>query len=85
LSISVSADGGLAGVRAILPELPPDVIVHGVLQDESGNYLGSIPQPVPDPECMAAAERAALVLRFSPAEQDGKPVAFPDYRIGVGF
>jgi len=85
LSISVTADGGLAGVRAILPELPPGVVVHGIREDESGNYLGSIPQPVPDPECMAAAERAALVLRFAPAEKNGKPVVFPDYRIGVGF
>ena len=85
LSISVSADGELAGVRAIVPELPPGLMVHGSREDESGNYLGSIPQPVLDPECMAAAERAALVLRFAPAEQNGKAIAFPDFRIGVGF
>ncbi|MGH7426767.1 MAG: energy transducer TonB [Candidatus Methylomirabilaceae bacterium] len=85
LSISVGADGGLAGIRAILPELPPGMNVHGILEDESGNYLGSIPQPMLHPECMAAAERAALVLRFAPAERNGKPIAFPDFRIGVGF
>ena len=85
LSISVRADGGLAGVRAIVPELPPGLTVHGIHEDESGKYLGSIPKPVHDPECMATAERAAFVLRFAPAEKDGRPVAFPDLRIGVGF
>jgi len=49
LSISVTADGGLAGVRAILPELPPGVVVHGIREDESGNYLGSIPSLCPTP------------------------------------
>ena len=85
LSISVTADGKVAGVRAIVPELPKGMVVRGIVEDESGNYLRDIQPASMDPECMAAAEQAALVLRFVPAEKDGKPVAFPDLRLGVEF
>jgi hypothetical protein len=85
LSISVTADGRVAGVRAIVPELPKGIDVRGIMQDESGKYLRDIQPASLDPECMAAAEHAAMVLRFAPAEKDGQPVAFPDLRLGVEF
>ena len=85
LSISVAADGSVLSYKAIVPTLPSGITAIGVLQDEDGNYLGGIPANTADPECLAAAERAAAVLRFKPAEKDGQPVAFPDLRIGVGF
>ena len=85
LSISVGADGSLLSYKAIVPKLPPGITAIGILQDEDGNELGTIPDNTGDPDCLAAAERAARVLRFKPAEKDGVPVDFPDLRIGVGF
>jgi hypothetical protein len=85
LSISVGADGSVLSCKAIVPTLPPGVTAIGILRDEDGNELGAIPDNTTDPDCLAAAERAASVLRFKPAEKDGVPVDFPDLRIGVGF
>jgi hypothetical protein len=85
LSIWVNADGTVRSVSAIVPELPPGINVRGIKLDERGQYLGEMLPAVVDEECMAAAEEAARVLRFSPAEKDGEPVEFPDLRIGVGF
>ncbi len=85
LSISVAADGSVLSYKAVVPKLPPGISAIGLMQDADGNHLGLIPGNTTDPDCVAAAERAAAVLRFKPAEKDGTPVPFPDLRIGVGF
>jgi hypothetical protein len=85
LSISVSAEGKLTSVKAVVPQPHPGVSLRAFRVDESGRSLGEFPARSSDPECMAAAERAAAVLRFVPATLNGAPVAFPDLRIGVEF
>jgi hypothetical protein len=85
LSISVSATGAIERVRAIKPTLPPGVQVIAVCEDEAGNSTAMVGAVTADPDVISAAEAIGRTLRFRPAERDGVPVAFPDYRMSIEF
>lgn len=56
-----------------------------IMTSKDGEYLGHIPNNTVDAEIMAAGEAACLELVFRPAERDGTPVPFADYRLSIEF
>lgn len=86
LSISVSATGDVERVRAIQPALPPGVRTVAICEAEAGNVTAHADTAVAsDPGVVSAAEAIGRTLRFRPAERNGVPVPFPDYRMSIEF
>jgi hypothetical protein len=85
LSVAVSASGEVENVRAVEPALPPEVHAIAIHLDDTGTVIGEGAPVTDNPELIAAAEAIGRALRFRPAEKDGVPVAFPDYRMSIEF
>ncbi|MBA3970145.1 MAG: hypothetical protein H0X52_08590 [Gemmatimonadetes bacterium] len=61
------------------------MVIAAVVTEPDGRHRELTPARGAHPALKRAAEAAARVLRFSPAEQRGKTVPFGDYRITVGL
>src|SRR5688500_3431932 len=85
LSIAVSATGEVDGVRAVQPVLPPGVHAIAIRTNEAGGIVAGAAPITADAQIVAAAEAIGRTLRFRPAERDGAPVAFADFRMSIEF
>jgi outer membrane biosynthesis protein TonB len=86
LSLDLNASGVVTRAQAVEPpDLPAGMVIAAVLTDPDGRHRELTPARGAHPSLKRAAEEAAQVLRFSPAERGGKTVPFSDYRITVGL
>jgi outer membrane biosynthesis protein TonB len=86
LSLDLNALGIVTRAQAVEPpNLPAGMVIAAVVTEPDGRHRELTPARGADPALKRAAEAAARVLRFSPAEQRGKTVPFGDYRITVGL
>jgi hypothetical protein len=86
LSLDLDSSGAVTRAEAVeSPDLPAGMVIAAVVTELDGRHRELTPARGADPALKRAAEAAARVLRFSPAEQRGKTVPFSDYRITVGL
>lgn len=84
LSLDVDERGAVVSASAVAPPASGAVEVTAILVDAAtGERREVSPARGAHPALRRAAEAAAHVLRFAPAERDGQPVAFRDYRLTV--
>jgi hypothetical protein len=84
LSLDLDARGHVTTARAVEPPAMPGVTIRAIVVNEQARERHEMaPASGAHPALKRAAEEAARVLRFAPAERDGKPVAFSDYRLTV--
>ncbi len=84
LSLDLDAAGVVVAARAVEPSINPSTVVKAVMIDpRTGERREIAPARGAHPALKRAAEKAAGVLRFSPAERDDAAVPFSDYRITV--
>lgn len=84
LSIDVDEVGAVISSRAVEPPALEGIQVSAILVDGvTGQRREVAPARGAHPALRKAAEEAAHMLRFAPAERAGQPVAFRDYRVTV--
>ena len=86
LSLDLDASGAVTRARAVEPpELPAGMVITAVVEEPDGRRRQLTPARGAHSALKRAAEKAAQVLRFSPARRAGEAVPFSDYRITVAL
>jgi hypothetical protein len=83
MSIAISATGEVLDVRPVTPVLPEGVTAEVECIGPDGTRVRGAPPLSDDADIVAAAIDVCRLLSFRPAERDGVPVEFPDFRIGI--
>ena len=81
LSLEIDAAGMVTAAAAVDPPPHPGIEMRAVLLERDGRQR-PLPESPPAPPALRHIAVAAIRrLRFRPAERDGAPVAFRDYRL----
>ena len=84
LSLELDASGSIIAAHAVEPQVQPGVTLRAIVVDKrTGERHEMEAARGAHPAFQRAAEAAVRVLRFAPAERDGQPVSFSDYRLTV--
>ena len=84
MSISISETGEILDVTPVKPVLPEGVSTRAVcIEDDGTTVMIQSPPLTDDPDIGGAAIGLCRLLSFRPAERDGVPVEFPDFRFGI--
>lgn len=82
LSLDLDAQGTVVSAHAVEPPSVPGASIRAVLVDAATGAQRVVPPAGgAHPALQRAAETAVRVLRFAPAERDGHPAPFSDYRL----
>lgn len=81
LSLDIDAAGMVTSAAAVDPPPHPGIEIRAVLLERDGRQTPLTESPAAPPALRQVAVTAIRRLRFRPAERDGSPVAFRDYRL----
>lgn len=81
LSLSIDAAGIVTEAAAVDPPPHPGIEIRAVLVECDGRHTLLPDAPPAQPALRQVAVAAIRELRFRPAERDGAPVAFAEYRM----
>lgn len=81
LSLDIDAAGMVTSAAAVDPPPHPGIEIRAVLLERDGRQAPLTESPAAPPALRQVAVTAIRRLRFRPAERDGSPVAFRDYRL----